>query len=87
VRLLRRRTKERLRPISESEAYLHSYGERTPDVKTVQLEPRRKRYALRVSGEDLRRRFQERLDAREDMGGTAGSPHEPPSPRSAAIER
>jgi hypothetical protein len=30
------------------------------------LPPRRPRYQLRVTGEELRRRFQERLDARKD---------------------
>ncbi|MGH3103753.1 MAG: hypothetical protein ACRDN6_06630 [Gaiellaceae bacterium] len=65
MRLLRRRKKERLRPLDEAECYGRSYGERSLEVKTVKLEPRRPRYQLRVSGEDLRRRFQERLDARE----------------------
>ena len=62
--LLRRR-KQRLHTITEAEAYGRSYGERSTDVKTVKLEPRRPRYQLRVSGEDLRRRFQERLERRE----------------------
>jgi hypothetical protein len=35
------------------------------DVKIVKLEPRRPRYKLRVTGEDLRRSFERRLDARE----------------------
>jgi hypothetical protein len=61
-----RRRRQRERPIGEAEAYHHSYGERSPDVRTVVLPPRRKRYQLRVSGEDLRRRFQERLDARKE---------------------
>jgi hypothetical protein len=66
VRLFRRRNKQRDRPIGEAEAYHHAYGERSPDVRTVKLPPRRPRYKLRVSGEELRRRFQERLDARND---------------------
>ena len=64
--LLRRR-KQRLRTLTEAEAYGRSYGDRTADVKTVKLEPRRPRYQLRVSGEDLRRRFQERLEQREPL--------------------
>ena len=59
------RRRSRLRSLDEAECYGRSYGERSADVKTVKLEPRRPRYSLRVSGEDLRRRFQERLDARE----------------------
>jgi hypothetical protein len=63
---VRRRRKQRERPIGEAEAYHHSYGQRSADVKTVQLPPRRKRYSLAVTGEQLRQRFQERLDARKD---------------------
>ncbi len=66
--LLRRR-KQRLRPLTEAEAYGRSYGDRSTDVRTVKLEPRRPRYQLRISGEDLRRRFQERLDSREPADG------------------
>ena len=61
-----RRRRQRERAIGEAEAYHHSYGERTADVKTVVLPPRRKRYELKISGEELRRRFQERLDARKE---------------------
>lgn len=60
-----RRRRQRDRPIGEAEAYHHSYGERTTEVRMVRLPPRRKHYDLRVSGEDLRMRFQERLDARK----------------------
>ena len=63
LRALRLR-KPRQEPIGEAEAYERSYGERR-DVRRVKLEPRRPRYDLRVSGEDLRRRFQERMEARE----------------------
>jgi hypothetical protein len=65
VRFWRRRAESRLRPLNEAECYGRSYGERSLDVKTVKLEPRRPRYKLRISGEDLRQRFQERLEARE----------------------
>jgi hypothetical protein len=66
VRLLFwRRERPRLRPIGEAEAYHHSYGARSADVQTVKLPPRRPRLVARLSGEDLRRKFLERLDARE----------------------
>lgn len=65
----RAKDRSRLRPLGEAEAYGRSYGERSTDVKTVKLEPRRPRYSLRVSGEDLRRRFEERLKARDDADG------------------
>jgi len=56
----------RLRPLSEAECYARCYGERHEDtVRLVSLEPRRPRYELTVDGEGLRRRFEERLDARE----------------------
>ena len=64
-----RRRRQREREIGEAEAYHPSYGERSRDVKTVVLPPRRKRYRLKVSGEDLRKRFQERLDARREEEG------------------
>ena len=59
------RKRARLRELSEADAYANSYGDRTLEVRQVKLEPRRPRFELRVSGEDLRRRFEERLDARE----------------------
>ena len=66
MRLLRRsrRTRERLRPLGEAECYPRLHGERDNDVRVVKLEPRRPRFQLRVNGEDLRRRFEERLDKR-----------------------
>ena len=67
MRLFRRK-KRRLRPIGESEAYGRAYGERSPQVRVVKLEPRRPRYQLKVSGESLRRAFAERLAKREDTG-------------------
>jgi len=35
-------------------------------VTIVKIEPRRPRYELSVSGEDLRREFEARIDARTD---------------------
>jgi hypothetical protein len=65
MRFWRRKRESRLRSLNEAECYGRSYGDRSTDVKTVKLEPRRPRYEPRVSGEELRRRFQERLEARE----------------------
>jgi hypothetical protein len=62
VRFFRRR--QQLRPLGEAEAYARVHGERT-EVKVVHLPPRGKRYELPVSGEHLRRRFEERLAERE----------------------
>jgi hypothetical protein len=48
---------------------------RDSEVRIVKLEPRRPRYQLEVSGEDLRRSFEEKLARREPedeaVGGTA----------------
>jgi hypothetical protein len=62
-----RKLKLRLRPLTEAECYARCHGDRgrDVDVKIVKLEPRRPRYKLRVTGEDLRRSFERRLDARE----------------------
>ncbi len=55
----------RLRPLSEAEAYARCYGEGDENVRFVKLEPRRPRFSLGVSGEDLRRAFESRLEKRE----------------------
>ncbi len=62
---LRRRLGSRLAPMGEGEAYVRCHGDRGNDVRVVRMERRRPRYDLPVSGEELRRRFQDRLDARE----------------------
>jgi hypothetical protein len=55
----------RLRPLTEAECYARCYGASGSDeVRIVRLERRRPRAALRVTGEELRRRFEERLDGR-----------------------
>ena len=56
----------RLRPLSETECYMRCYGGWDPTVTIVKLEPRRPRYDLAVSGEDLRREFEARIDSRPD---------------------
>ena len=57
--------RSRLAAMTEAEAYVRCHGERGTDVRVVRLERRRPRFALPVSGEELRQRFQERLDARD----------------------
>jgi len=42
------------------------YGGWEPTVTIVKVEPRRSRYETAVSGEGLRREFEERIDARPD---------------------
>jgi hypothetical protein len=61
---LRRRRRASFRPIGEAQAYARLHGDRGGDVKIVKVEPRRPRHRLRVSGEQLRRHFEARLDAR-----------------------
>ena len=55
----------RLRPLTEAEAYARCYGEGDDNVRFVKVEPRRPRFFARVSGEDLRRAFESRLNKRE----------------------
>jgi hypothetical protein len=55
---------QRLRALSEAECYARCYGERAGMLRVVSVEPRRPRYKLDVTGEDLRTSFEERLDAR-----------------------
>jgi hypothetical protein len=59
----------RLRALSEAECWARCYGGWEPTVTLIKLEPRRPRYDLRVSGEDLRRGLEQRLDAREQELG------------------
>lgn len=65
------------RPIGEVQAYARLHGERGGDVRIVKVEPRRPRYRLRVSGDDLRRGFEARLDARRAVReeGPGGPEH------------
>jgi hypothetical protein len=51
--------------LTEAECYARCYGGGGDDVRVMRLEPRRSRVVVRLSGEELRRRFEERLDARE----------------------
>jgi hypothetical protein len=56
----------RLRTLSEDECYARCYRGWAPTVTVVHLEPRRPRFPTTVSGEGLRRLFEERIDARVD---------------------
>jgi hypothetical protein len=55
----------RLRPLSEEECYLRCYGADESTVRVVRVEARQPRGLGRLSGEELRRLFEVRLDARE----------------------
>ena len=55
----------RLRPLSEAECYARLYGIDEPTVTVVRMEPRRPRLRDPLAGEELRRLFEDRLDARE----------------------
>jgi hypothetical protein len=54
----------RLRTLTEVECYYRCYGSADGNVRLVPV-ARRRRGADRVSGEELRRLFELRLDARE----------------------
>ena len=56
----------RLRSLSEAECYARCYRGWEPTVTVVKLEPRRPRYPTSISGEAIRRIFEERIDARID---------------------
>ena len=65
MRIFKKKSKQRLHELGESEAYHHSYGEPPRDVKIVKLEPRRPRYKqVLADGERLRQAFAQRLDNR-----------------------
>ena len=56
----------RLRELTEAECYVRCYGRGDSNVRVLKLEGRRSRlHEAHVSGEDLRRLFEARLDARE----------------------
>jgi hypothetical protein len=55
----------RLRPLTEEECYLRCYGVDETTVRVVRIELERPAARFRVTGEELRRLFEVRLDARE----------------------
>jgi hypothetical protein len=61
----------RLRTLSEAECYARCYGGYEPTVTVVRVEPRRPRFPTTISGEDLRRDLEERIDARLNAGAEA----------------
>ncbi len=52
-------------PLDEAAAYARCHGARTRDVRIVKLPPRRPRFEVLATGEELRRLFELRLDERE----------------------
>jgi hypothetical protein len=56
---------DRLRPLDEAAAYARCHGDRDDSVRVVTLPPRRARYDLLATGEEIRRRLEERIDARD----------------------
>jgi hypothetical protein len=54
----------RLRALTEAECWARCYGSWDSTVTIVHREPRRPRFPTTVSGEYLRRGFEERIDAR-----------------------
>jgi hypothetical protein len=54
----------RLRTLSEDECYARCYRGWESTITVVPREPRRPRFPTTVSGEDLRRDLEERLDRR-----------------------
>jgi hypothetical protein len=57
----------RLRALNEAECYARCYGAHEEAVQVIELAPRRARYETTLSGEDIRRLFEVRLDTREPL--------------------
>jgi len=55
----------RLRPLSEDECHLRCYGVDESAIRVVRHELRKPPALGRITGEELRRLFELRLDARE----------------------
>jgi hypothetical protein len=55
----------RLRRLTEAECYARCYGWSDDTVRVIRAERRRGRYPSRLSGEQLRRQFEQRLDRRD----------------------
>jgi len=62
----------RLRSLTEAECYARCYGEGDDNVRFVKLEPRRPRFDIEVSGEELRQAFETRLEKRDSSGEPIG---------------
>ncbi len=57
---------ERLRPLTEAECYARLYGQREPTVTILEARVRRSSWTT-LTGEKLRRAFEERLDLRDEL--------------------
>jgi hypothetical protein len=55
----------RLRELTEAECYARCYGNGDEFVRVVKVPATRRKYAGQVSGEELRRLFELRLDSRQ----------------------
>jgi hypothetical protein len=55
----------RLRELTETECYARCYGGADDTVRVIRIEPRRPRSGGQLTGEELRRLFELRLDARQ----------------------
>jgi hypothetical protein len=55
----------RLRTLNGAECYARCYGVHEESVSIVRFVPRRSRFESTLSGEDIRRLFELRLDARQ----------------------
>ena len=55
----------RLRALNEAECYARCYGDHEDSVHLIRFEPPRSPVASTLTGEELRRLFELRLDARE----------------------
>ena len=60
-----------LPPLDEAAAYARCHGMRDRDVRIVALPPRRPRFEVLATGEELRRLLDERLAARAERDETA----------------
>lgn len=68
------RKPDRLKPLDEAAAYARCHGDPHESVRIVKLPPRRARYDLLATGEEIRRRFEERIDARDPDAALAPTP-------------
>ncbi len=57
----------RLRALNEAECYARCYGDHEEAVRVLEPPPRRLRLETSLSGEEIRRLFELRLDAREPL--------------------
>ena len=55
----------RLRPLTEAECYARCYGGWEATVRIVRLEPRRPRTEVLLTGEAIRRRFEQLFETRD----------------------